>query len=269
MVDTRSQNRQKLNKVDKQTEITKEKTLIDKTSQTESDLHLFTNMHVRNKHMEAQTKHNNVFRNEYKQQLVNEAKMQIPNLFNFSSEQKNVSNAETKNPTVITNLRYEVQQLTRQNVENKTLLNELKDCLKKQQNANKKLKDELSNKSKKHSESTNANSHENRKVSNENTNNGKLNMSSQEENEIVPSLQQEISHLRRKLTVATSERSRIDGLSSVKMNDIKNENERLRKELSSFSLDFFEEIEDLKFKYNEATKRLASYGEDITTAIGM
>ena len=67
--------------------------------------------------------------------------------------------------------------------------------------------------------------------------------------------------MRRKLSVVTNENNQINGLSNTQMKKVKIENERLRKELSSFTLDFFEEIEDLKFKYNEATKRLATYGE--------
>ena len=37
------------------------------------------------------------------------------------------------------------------------------------------------------------------------------------------------------------------------------ENAKLREELSAFDLDFFEEIEDLKYKYAEATRRLRQY----------
>ena len=48
-----------------------------------------------------------------------------------------------------------------------------------------------------------------------------------------------------------NERGRVNGLSSCKVREIQNENDRLKKELESFSLDFFEEIEDLKFKYSE------------------
>ena len=40
---------------------------------------------------------------------------------------------------------------------------------------------------------------------------------------------------------------------------LQNENGRLTKELSAFDLDFFEEIEDLKFKYSSAVSRLRRY----------
>jgi hypothetical protein len=37
------------------------------------------------------------------------------------------------------------------------------------------------------------------------------------------------------------------------------ENAKLREELAAFDLDFFEEIEDLKYKYAETTRRLRQY----------
>jgi predicted RNase H-like nuclease (RuvC/YqgF family) len=37
---------------------------------------------------------------------------------------------------------------------------------------------------------------------------------------------------------------------------LREENEKLQQELKAFDLDFFEEIEDLKWKYQEAMKRL-------------
>ena len=40
---------------------------------------------------------------------------------------------------------------------------------------------------------------------------------------------------------------------------LREENSKLREELSAFDLDFFEEIEDLKFKYAEAMQRLQQY----------
>ncbi len=65
--------------------------------------------------------------------------------------------------------------------------------------------------------------------------------------------------MKRKLAMVNNEK--VKALPSSKLKDLKNENDRLKKELSSFSLDFFEEIEDLKFKYSEAVTRLAHYGE--------
>jgi chromosome segregation ATPase len=40
---------------------------------------------------------------------------------------------------------------------------------------------------------------------------------------------------------------------------LQQDNERLNRELQAFDLDFFEEIEDLKFKYSEAVRRLRTY----------
>ena len=83
--------------------------------------------------------------------------------------------------------------------------------------------------------------------------------SSKTQKTIIATLQQEIRHLKKQLAVATNKNASERGLSNTKIKDIKLENERLHKELQSFSLDFFEEIEDLKFKYHEASKRLACY----------
>ena len=41
---------------------------------------------------------------------------------------------------------------------------------------------------------------------------------------------------------------------------IKEENEKLREELGAFDMDFFDELEELKFKYSEAEKKLEAYG---------
>ncbi len=43
------------------------------------------------------------------------------------------------------------------------------------------------------------------------------------------------------------------------MSALKAENGRLREELAAFDADFFEEIEDLKFKYADAVRRLRQY----------
>lgn len=42
---------------------------------------------------------------------------------------------------------------------------------------------------------------------------------------------------------------------------LKEENEKLSRELQAFDLDFFEEIEDLKYKYSEAARKLRQYEE--------
>ena len=41
---------------------------------------------------------------------------------------------------------------------------------------------------------------------------------------------------------------------------LREENKGLQKELSAFDLDFFEEIEDLKYKYNRAQQKLRDAG---------
>lgn len=47
----------------------------------------------------------------------------------------------------------------------------------------------------------------------------------------------------------------------LEIEGLRKENEKLTRELQVFDLDFFEEIEDLKYKYNEATSRLQRYEE--------
>lgn len=42
---------------------------------------------------------------------------------------------------------------------------------------------------------------------------------------------------------------------------LKEENEKLSRELQAFDLEFFEEIEDLKYKYSEAARKLRHYEE--------
>jgi len=56
-------------------------------------------------------------------------------------------------------------------------------------------------------------------------------------------------------SVSSSEMDRL-----VDENDkLREENGKLQKELQAFDLDFFEEIEDLKFKYNQAVRKLEMY----------
>jgi DNA-dependent RNA polymerase auxiliary subunit epsilon len=51
-----------------------------------------------------------------------------------------------------------------------------------------------------------------------------------------------------KMNAQGNPREQIEGL--------EDENNRLRKELQSFDLEFFEQLEDLKFNYSEAKKKL-------------
>ena len=46
-----------------------------------------------------------------------------------------------------------------------------------------------------------------------------------------------------------------------RVSQLERENSELRSELSAFDLDFFEEIEDLKFKYAEAAKKCRAFDE--------
>ena len=77
-------------------------------------------------------------------------------------------------------------------------------------------------------------------------------------------LREELRDLKRQLSVTKDEKMKaIDG-SNQRIHELKVENSKLKQELSSFTLDFFEEIEDLKFNYNEAKKKLALYEGDET-----
>lgn len=76
-----------------------------------------------------------------------------------------------------------------------------------------------------------------------------------EENDDMSSiLKDQIEDLKHKLTNATQ----LSATFQIKLTDIERENHRLRGELSCFDMDFFEELEDLKFKYAEAKRRLGN-----------
>lgn len=60
------------------------------------------------------------------------------------------------------------------------------------------------------------------------------------------------------ITTSSSSGAEIDRLSDENRR-LKEENTKLNKELQAFDLDFFEEIEDLKFKYNQAVRKLEMY----------
>lgn len=47
-----------------------------------------------------------------------------------------------------------------------------------------------------------------------------------------------------------------------KVLELYQENEKLRAELAVFDLDFFESLEDLKYNYSEAKKKLIKHGLD-------
>ena len=76
------------------------------------------------------------------------------------------------------------------------------------------------------------------------------------------SLQNKVSDLQKQLQQALS--GTIGGGvmssdSSSEVRRLRDENERLRQELSAFDLDFFEEIENLKYAHAEALKKLRVY----------
>lgn len=75
-------------------------------------------------------------------------------------------------------------------------------------------------------------------------------------------LREELRDIKRQLAVAKHDKNEASVESNQKLSQLKAENGKLQKELSSFTLDFFEEIEDLKFNYIEAKKKLALYEGD-------
>jgi chromosome segregation ATPase len=76
----------------------------------------------------------------------------------------------------------------------------------------------------------------------------------------------ELARLQSERGLRTSSTSASGGASSLvvrqleeRIDALQQDNERLNRELQAFDLDFFEEIEDLKFKYSEAVRRLRTY----------
>jgi len=57
-----------------------------------------------------------------------------------------------------------------------------------------------------------------------------------------------------------NERTNLNEKFSAQICELEEENNRLRKELQSFSIEFFEDLEDLKFNYSEAKKKLVQAG---------
>lgn len=177
-------------------------------------------------------------------QHPNQATNHSQYLSRFDSERKEQDSTEEKynyrnSATLNNNLMY-FTQLNNQNIK---VIDELKHELKDERERNETLQSQLRLVNKKLQE-----------------NNDDENITHQEN--LVDTLRQEIVHLKRKLSVANAERIRSDSHFNVKATELKMQNDRLRNELSSFTLEFFEEIEDLKFKYDQASKRLASYGDD-------
>ncbi len=215
---------------------------VEKSSQTESMLLCDSSGTNREKTYSEAKQSKTLF--DYTTHHPNQTTNHSQYLSRFDSEGKEQDSAEEKYDyrnlaTLNNNVNY-LSQLNNQNVK---LIDELKHELKDEREQNETLQSQLRLMNKKLQE-----------------NNDYTNISHQEH--LVETLRQEIGHLKRKLTVANAERSRSDSHFNVKAAELKKENDRLRNELSSFTLDFFEEIEDLKFKYDQASKRLASYGDD-------
>ena len=144
--------------------------------------------------------------------------------------------------SAISSLNLKIQHLNQIHDENIKLLDELRHELSEEQLISEKLRSELtSNRNNQNQSNTDKTMHK--------------------QIELLPVLKQEISQLKRKLSVADDDWSKLSTQYNTKLSQIKRENDMLRKELSSFSLEFFEEIEDLKFKYDQASKRLVSYGD--------
>ena len=84
-------------------------------------------------------------------------------------------------------------------------------------------------------------------------------------------LRQQIGDLKAQLAGVERDKQRLErratgGMSSregsllADVKKLREQNASLTKELSAFDLDFFEEIEDLKYKYNEAQRKLKEAG---------
>ena len=51
----------------------------------------------------------------------------------------------------------------------------------------------------------------------------------------------------------------MDSRTVMELNRLREENAKLKEELGAFDVEFFEEIEDLKYKYAEAVRKLKAY----------
>lgn len=69
-------------------------------------------------------------------------------------------------------------------------------------------------------------------------------------------LEQEVITLREKLEACDTKRLKEVEKLQIENTEIKSMKDKLQRELKTFDLEFFEEIEDLKFKYNEALQLL-------------
>ncbi len=67
--------------------------------------------------------------------------------------------------------------------------------------------------------------------------------------EVVPKLRNQVYQMQQKVKAADKDHARL-----------LDENDRLRRELSCFDLEFFEQLEDLKYSHSEAKKTLEGFG---------
>jgi hypothetical protein len=80
----------------------------------------------------------------------------------------------------------------------------------------------------------------------------------------VLELEDEVGSVRRQLqeskrALSDLQSGNAQGVSIAEYRRLKEENEKLKIELSAFDVDFFEEIESLKYAHHEATQKLLKY----------
>jgi hypothetical protein len=213
----------------------KHRHITDQSSQTEpihSGQRPLENSSCRGSSNLAVSEAKELLRQQHREQNNDGAKYKEDNFRKCMREKKQPS-CLMENPSTIATLYQDIKRLTMKNNENLELLTMTRDALKKERSKTNQLQSELST----------SNHHTEEKSSND-----------------IIQLRQEVSQLRRKLSHSNDEKNQMHKKSRPEIERLTSENDKLRHELSSFSLDFFEEIEDLKFKYTQAKKRLSSFG---------
>ena len=79
-------------------------------------------------------------------------------------------------------------------------------------------------------------------------------------NEQLSDLMSQLSQLKRKHVSADSDKIKAEEKNRARIKSLEHENQRLMQELSSFDLEFFEQLEDLKYNYSEAKQKLELRG---------
>jgi len=77
-----------------------------------------------------------------------------------------------------------------------------------------------------------------------------------QDDEKLMHLQQQMALLNRRQATDNGERLKQEDKLQSRIKSLGIENERLRNELSSFDLEFFEQLEDLKYNYSAAKRKL-------------